>query len=307
VAANAAHASGVSTVREGERLIGAMAFLALHPIVVLYAGSLRWYPFLMLGQALRLNALWGERTSCAGRVTRFGGGSLIASAATYLDPLLLLGDLACWAQLARNAKRERRVLALSATAAVAACSLLRLASPLGVAHGLNATNDAGPARLHDLVVIPYARLARLSTSQCGLRAPIVRLPSIRIVPQLAKQLEPLKRALRRPARARVAGVRDRRLVSSPNRRPRSRASRWEGLYTRRGTSLRRLSASLAAPLRQRGAARPALDAGAMAVRERCARSGIGSAGESTACNGHAAPAAATGLAVCRRSSAPSSP
>jgi hypothetical protein len=115
---------------------------AFHPIVIMYAGALRWYPWLMLAQALRARSLWGfDRASR--RVMGFVGGALLGAAAGYIDGLFLVQDAGFW--LARERERHRashadslRVATRIATVAVsiALSVTLHALSPLGFAHML---------------------------------------------------------------------------------------------------------------------------------------------------------------------------
>jgi hypothetical protein len=99
---------------------------ALHPIVLFYAGSARWYPFLLLAHALRAYALWRPERVVAGRLA-FVCGAALGSLTSYLDAPFLVHD-ALWLWFRRE--RGRRAPVLSMLAAGACVVAARAASAL---------------------------------------------------------------------------------------------------------------------------------------------------------------------------------
>lgn len=114
---------------------------AFHPIVFMYAGAARWYPFLLLAHALRARALWGGDRASVRRIS-FIAGSVMGAAASYLDLWFLAHDCAWW--LGRGWKEQKTSgrMAAGVTAALAiACAVgLRGLSPLGALHAWPATS-----------------------------------------------------------------------------------------------------------------------------------------------------------------------
>jgi hypothetical protein len=63
-----------------------------HPIVLMYGASVRWYPILFLGQALRAWALWRRGPGQRARGWAFVGGAAVGAVAGYLDVLFCAVD-----------------------------------------------------------------------------------------------------------------------------------------------------------------------------------------------------------------------
>jgi len=80
----------------------------LHPIVLYYAGSARWYPYLLLAHALRAYAIWRTDRVDARTGAAFVGGSLLGSMAGYIDALFLVHDSIWFAARQLTAKAETR-------------------------------------------------------------------------------------------------------------------------------------------------------------------------------------------------------
>jgi hypothetical protein len=107
---------------------------ALHPIVFMYAGTARWYPFLFLAHALRALSIWGARPGRARSGALFVTGSALGMAASYVEPPFVLLDLV-WLHLrSAGQPHARRNLGWIALLSLAALVGLRLASPIGAAH-----------------------------------------------------------------------------------------------------------------------------------------------------------------------------
>jgi hypothetical protein len=96
---------------------------AFHPVVFMYAGAARWYPFAFLADALRAWALWGTSNRRAARFVFFGG-AVLGVASGYAEALLSAVD-AAWLV---GRERDRRTLAAVAAAGGAALAMF-LAAP----------------------------------------------------------------------------------------------------------------------------------------------------------------------------------
>lgn len=171
------------------------ALAACQPIVLFYAGSARWYPFLLLAHALRLSAIWVERPLSRAAASRFIGGATLGALTSYADPLFLLHD-AGWLlararatpQLPQSALRlhapcwriaSRRPAVIMVLGAVGCSVAVRLLSPLaGPLHqawpGLPHYSLRGLARFAVLGVIgeagppwPWLIAALLAVGACG--------------------------------------------------------------------------------------------------------------------------------------------
>jgi hypothetical protein len=68
------------------------ALAAFHPVVFMYAGAVRWYPFALLADALRAWALWGAPRSRQRAAAAFVTGATIGLAAGYGEAVLLVVD-----------------------------------------------------------------------------------------------------------------------------------------------------------------------------------------------------------------------
>lgn len=101
-----------------------VALAAFHPVVFMYAGAVRWYPFAFLADALRAWALWGTSNRRAARATFFAG-AVLGVMSGYAEALLATVD-AAWL-LGRA--RDRGVVVTIAVAAAAALATV-LAAPL---------------------------------------------------------------------------------------------------------------------------------------------------------------------------------
>jgi hypothetical protein len=123
---------------------GYVLLAASHPVVFMYAGAARWYPFLFLAHALRALSIWGFPPGRPGSGPLFVAGAGLGLAAGYVEPPFVLLDLV-WLHL-RNAgqPRARRNLGLIALASVAVLMLLRLASPVAAAHAPFAYGQLDP-------------------------------------------------------------------------------------------------------------------------------------------------------------------
>jgi hypothetical protein len=75
---------------------------ALGPQFFYFAGSLRWFTFLFLGQALRCYALWGARADGAPSRGAFAAGCLIGTGAGVIDVPFVAHDLGWLVWLARK-------------------------------------------------------------------------------------------------------------------------------------------------------------------------------------------------------------
>ena len=105
-----------------------LPWAALQPIVLFYAGALRWYPYLWLAQALRASALWQPRAERANGLL-FILGAWLGGLASYVDVLFLVHDAAWWLA---HARAERRLRAAIGVLLIAGLGLvgLRWLSPL---------------------------------------------------------------------------------------------------------------------------------------------------------------------------------
>jgi hypothetical protein len=107
---------------------------ALHPVVFMYAGAARWYPFLFLAHALRALSIWGMAPGRARSGAVFVTGSALGMAAGYVEPPFVLLDLV-WLHLRSTGQpHARRNLLLIALLSLAALVGLRFASPTAAAH-----------------------------------------------------------------------------------------------------------------------------------------------------------------------------
>ena len=107
---------------------------ALHPIVFMYAGAARWYPFLFLAHALRALSIWGMAPGRARSGAIFVAGATLGLAAGYVEPPFVLLDLV-WLHLrSAGQPHARRNLGLIALLSLAALIGLRFASPIAAAH-----------------------------------------------------------------------------------------------------------------------------------------------------------------------------
>jgi hypothetical protein len=111
----------------------AVAIAAFHPIVFMYGGAVRWYPFLFLGQAARAWALFGPSAGSRRAQVAFALGALAGAAAGYVDLPLLALDVAWLVAMARSRGSTRTSLP-TAFAAVALAGATLVASPLLSAH-----------------------------------------------------------------------------------------------------------------------------------------------------------------------------
>jgi hypothetical protein len=93
---------------------------AFHPVVFMYAGAVRWYPFAFLADALRAWALWGTSNRRATRVAFFAG-AMLGVASGYAEGLLAAVD-AAWLM---GRERDRGAAAtIAATGAAALATVL---------------------------------------------------------------------------------------------------------------------------------------------------------------------------------------
>lgn len=113
----------------------AFGIAALHPIVLFYAGAARWYPYLLLAQALRLYAIWNDRP--ADKRAHFILGAWLGSSAGYIDGLFLAHDCVYFALRARRNGDGWRTVGSISLAACASVPILMFVSPLR-GHGLSA-------------------------------------------------------------------------------------------------------------------------------------------------------------------------
>ncbi len=128
IAAAAAAIALVARTLAGRFELPRWAFVlaAAHPIVLFYAGSARWYPFLLLAHSLRAYAIWHAEALRTRHGAAFASGAVLGSIATYLDPLFLAHD--CGWLIARHRPRLRS--AAIATGGVIGVVALRFVSPL---------------------------------------------------------------------------------------------------------------------------------------------------------------------------------
>jgi hypothetical protein len=105
---------------------------ALHPVVGMYVGTLRWYPFLMLAQALRTWAVCTPEAAPEHRSNMFAAGAVLGVATVYVDPILTGVDLLGWAARASRleASTERPVVLRAALVAAGGSVLCVLASAM---------------------------------------------------------------------------------------------------------------------------------------------------------------------------------
>ncbi len=108
----------------------AVALAAFHPVLLMYGGAARWYPFLFLGQALRAWALWGADAGTVGADGALLAGALVGTLAGYLDLPFLVIDGTAWL-LTRSGTRARVVVAASCAVLVAGTLLTPLSHPAG--------------------------------------------------------------------------------------------------------------------------------------------------------------------------------
>ena len=107
---------------------------ALHPIVFMYAGAARWYPFLFLAHALRALSIWGMAPGRARSGAVFVAGSALGMGAGYVEPPFVLLYFV-WLHLrSAGQPHARRNLGLIALLSLAALIGLRFASPIAAAH-----------------------------------------------------------------------------------------------------------------------------------------------------------------------------
>jgi hypothetical protein len=92
---------------------------AFHPVVFMYAGAVRWYPFALLADAVRAWALWGTSHRRSARWA-FLGGAVLGFLSGFAEALLVAVD-AAW--LLRKT-RDRRALATVAVAGAVALGTL---------------------------------------------------------------------------------------------------------------------------------------------------------------------------------------
>jgi hypothetical protein len=118
-----------------------MALALLHPIVFMYGGAARWYPFALLADALRAWALWsrGSTPTSGRRSAAFVAGATIGVAAGYADAILVAVD-AAWllgralrGPASAQPRLRRHAVIVVAVAATGVLATL-LASPVFVAH-----------------------------------------------------------------------------------------------------------------------------------------------------------------------------
>lgn len=105
-----------------------LPWAALQPIVLFYAGALRWYPYLWLAQALRASAIWQPRAARANALL-FMLGAWLGGLASYVDVLFVVHDAAWWLARARAERRLRSGLVVVAIAGLGMLAL-RYLSPL---------------------------------------------------------------------------------------------------------------------------------------------------------------------------------
>jgi hypothetical protein len=96
---------------------------AFHPILFMYAGAVRWYPFAFLADAIRAWALWGTSNRRAARFAFFAG-AVLGVTSGYAEGLLAAVD-AAWLM---SRERDRRAVATVAAAGAAALVIV-LATP----------------------------------------------------------------------------------------------------------------------------------------------------------------------------------
>ena len=125
-----------------------------HPLLFMYGGCHRWYPYLLLGQALRMWALFAPSRR---RGAAFIAGAAIGLAAGYVDGVFLVHDLAWWVHGSRRRRRPGAggVVVTDATATASA-------SP---AIGRSAPPPAATRR--PWIVIAGASLAAATTVVCA--------------------------------------------------------------------------------------------------------------------------------------------
>ena len=106
-----------------------VALAAFHPIIFMYSGAARWYPFLFLAQSMRAWALWGPRPFSPLALTVFVVGAVLGPAAGYVDHALVLLDAGWLVWMAHKAGMARRVWGVLLTAGGGIAGLI-LFSPL---------------------------------------------------------------------------------------------------------------------------------------------------------------------------------
>jgi hypothetical protein len=110
---------------------------AFHPIVLFYAGAVRWYPLLLLAHAVRARAIHHDAPTSPRAGLLFVGGTALGSAAGYVDPLFVAHDLVWLGHRARERALPLHGLAPAAAGSIAVIAALHLASPLhGGTHAL---------------------------------------------------------------------------------------------------------------------------------------------------------------------------
>lgn len=166
VASTAAFALSAGWIARRLRLPAFVPLIgALHPIVLMYGGAARWYPFLLLAHALRARALWGDDRP-AGRRGLFVAGALVGAGASYLDLWFLVHDAGFWlaGARAREQAESQRSSALVAALAFLGVFALDALSPLGLGHVFSAARGVPALR----GVVTFAALGVFGEASFGL-------------------------------------------------------------------------------------------------------------------------------------------
>jgi hypothetical protein len=92
-----------------------VALAAFHPVVFMFAGAVRWYPFAFLADALRAWALWGTSDRRAAKLAFFAG-AVLGVISGYAEALLSAVDAAWMLGRAPDRRTTATVLAAGAAA-----------------------------------------------------------------------------------------------------------------------------------------------------------------------------------------------
>ncbi len=110
-----------------------VALAAFHPIVFMYGGAARWYPFALLGDALRAHALFGPRAGSRKAMGVFLLGTLVGAASGYAELGLVALDVGWLLALSHTRGRVRASVATAIVASAIAGALV-VGSPLFTSH-----------------------------------------------------------------------------------------------------------------------------------------------------------------------------
>jgi hypothetical protein len=104
------------------------ALAAFHPVVFMFVGAVRWYPFALLADGLRAWALWAAPRSRGCAAGAFVGGAILGLAVGYGEAVLLAVDCA-WLVAAKRIGSRASSVGIAAVA-IAGATMTVITSPL---------------------------------------------------------------------------------------------------------------------------------------------------------------------------------